>query len=249
MDTSGQIYTSYTSVGGDSTSYISVGGNSDGKVIDCEARLYVVGDRIYELIASDQPNAKNFNPSEDVDEAFFNTFKLAVPDTTPPAVNQSLFTLKGDKFQISAPVQLTGPTPETSYASTSEVDTVMYHGALGDGMKFTVTYIDYQPGSLTKSGGATDTLEDLDGYAATQIAKDAKLRGSLLLKDGIGQVGLDETYQGTGSDGNQIDFEAHAYWVNDRTYELILTYEPYSKGYDQKTIDSFFNSFKLTGGQ
>jgi hypothetical protein len=247
MDTSGQIYTSYTSVGGDSTSYISVGGKSDGKVIDCEARLYVVGDRIYELIASDKPNTKNFNPSENIDEAFFNTFKLAVPDTAPPAVNQPLFTLKGDKFQISAPVQLTGGTPVPSKAP--QVDTVTYHGALGDGMTFTVTYIDWRPGYLTKVSGATDILQNLDGYAAMQIAKDAKLGHSLQLKDGIGQVGWDEAYQGTGSDGNQIDFEAHAYWVNDRTYELILTYEPYSKGYDQKNIDSYFNSFKLTGGK
>jgi hypothetical protein len=237
MDSSGQIYTSYTSVGGD----------RDGKEIDCEARLYVVGDRIYELIAIDKPDTKNFNPSEDVDDAFFNTFKLAVPATAPPAVNQPLFTLKGDKFQISAPVQLTGGTPAPSTAP--QVDTVTYQGALGDGMTFTITYIDYQPGMLTKLGGTIDILQDLDGYAAMQIAKDAKLRHSLQLKDGIGQVGWDEAYQGTGSDGNQIDFESHAYAVNDRIYELFLTYEPYSKGYDQKNIDSYFNSFKLTGGK
>jgi hypothetical protein len=156
-------------------------------------------------------------------------------------------TVKGDNFQITAPVQLTGGTPAPAQAP--QVDTVTYQGGLGGNvMSLTVAYIDYQPGEVAKIG-FNQIIYDIGNSGPFKVAKDATLN-SFQTTDNFGQINVEYTSHGTGSDGNSIWCEAHFYPVGDRIYELIAFYEPDSKNFNAaEDVGEFFNSFKLTGGK
>jgi hypothetical protein len=242
-----------TKFGQAGANYDSTLSSNTGLIADYSYNIYAVGDRIYILSCITQYN----QPGSNGDSAtFFNSFQVsgpgaasptvaAAPPSPAPVVNQS-FTLKGDKFQITAPVQLTGGTPPRIQAP--QIDAFTYQGTLDNAMTFSVTYIDYQPGAVAKAG-PTDILYDIGNSNALKIAKDAKLQGSYPLTDHIGQAGSEYVSHGTASDGKPIYCFQYLHAVDDRIYELMIIGEPDLKGYDADGVNSFFSSFKLTGVQ